>query len=235
MSTILYLPAVLILVGLLVGAVHAFRDGNPVLGGNAIASFGASSIPLLLEFIIHPLLDIGITIGPLIPLWIAIAGGLHTIGMTTIYERIWWWDHLTHTVSATFIGALVYGTLLVIDADPAGAELGWATIAGLTVAITFLAGLFWELIEVVGRDIAVLLDREPMLVPYGHRDTVLDLVFDLLGPIIIVLIDLRVFVGLAEQAPEQAESILTWATVVIFGGVVVLSVGLAWYHRDTLF
>lgn len=231
----MYLPIAVIFLGLTIGMYRAFNAGNLVLGGNALASLVAICIPLLLDIIILPQVESSIHIGPVLPLWIAVAGGLHSIGMTTIYERIWWWDHLTHLVSASLIGAVVYGGLLAIDAEPTLADLGWPTIAGVTVGITLLAGVFWELIELVGRDIASSLGREPLLVPYDRLDTTLDLVVDLIGPIMILLLDIRMFVDLWEQSPITAEIVLTWVTAVLLVGSVVFGAWHLWYHRDRYF
>lgn len=231
MLDLLYLPTGLILIGLVRGSYQAYQAGNPVLGTNALASAVAVVIPLVIDLAAEPLTGIDITIGPVLPLWIAIAGALHSIGMTTVYERIWWWDHVTHTISAALIGAIVYGALVAIDADPGTASLDWSTIAGLTVGITLLAGVLWELVELAGRDVAAMLDREPMLVPYGRMDTMLDLIFDLLGALVIVLLDLRVFVSLAEQSPSTALDVLWWLTVSMAVAVLGLGMALAWFHH----
>lgn len=233
MFDVLYIPIGVILLGLLQLTYRAYTEGNPVLGGNAVASIVAICIPLVIELVSGPLVGISIDIGPVMPLWIAIAGGLHTIGMTTVYERVWWWDHLTHTVSAGLVAAVVYGALLAIDADPATSELGWPTIAGATVGVTLLAGVLWELIELVGRDLASAIDQKPMLIPYGRFDTALDIVFDGVGAILIILLDIRTFVSLAEQSPATAAALLElvgWAMVIVTAS---LAVALVVGHRVT--
>lgn len=232
MHDLLYLPILAILVGFAWTIHRAYQADNPVLGGNATASLVATLIPLLFDVMVEPLTGVALTIGPVLPLWIAIAGGLHTIGMTTIYERVWWWDHLTHLVSATLIAAVVYGALIAIEADPATTEIAPGRIVELTIVITLVAGIFWEIIELVGRDIAVLLDREPMLVPYGRYDTALDLVVDVVGAVLVIAVDLRVFQSLAEQSPDTAKSLLIIATGAMMIGGLVLSLALYWYHFD---
>lgn len=231
MIDLLYLPSLVLLGGLVVGGVRATKAGNPVLGGNALVSAGATAGPLCLEWLLAPVLGVSLDLGPILPLWVAVAGVLHTIGMTTVYERVWWWDHLTHTVSAGLIGALIYGTLIAVDGAPGAPSLSGTEIAAVTVGMTLLAGICWELIEVVGRDIAVALGREPMLVPYGRRDTALDLVFDIVGPVLIVLLDVRVFVAIAEGTPETATAVLWWAGGLLAVVSVLLAGGLAITHR----
>lgn len=121
---------------------------------------------------------------------VAVAGFLHALGMLGRYESVWWWDHLTHTLSAALLTALLYAGLLVLAPGlaVAGALLG-----------TVLLGVFWEVGELMGREIARRYDIEPVLVHYGGRDTALDLVFDLVGAALIVALDVRAFLPLAES------------------------------------
>lgn len=234
LDVVLYLLTGLVLIGLFTTAYVGFRDENEVLGVNAAASFVVVVIPLLVDVYESTVPGGTLEIGPVLPLWIAVAGALHTIGMMTIYERIWWWDHLTHSVTATLVAAVAYGVLLALDADPLAPDLTWGTIAALTVAITMLAGVLWELLELVGRELAIALDREPMLIPYGRYDTALDLVFDAVGAIVIIAIDLRVFETLATPAPELAWTALIWTTSLMAFATVGLTAVLLWHHRNRI-
>lgn len=231
MLELLYLPTLAIVLGLLGGVYWAGRIGNPVLGANTLVSAVAVIVPVGIDLFAESATGVAIDIGPVLPFWIAIAGGLHSIGMTTVYEQVWWWDHLTHTVSSALIGSVVYGSLIAVDAGADTAELGWPSIAALTIALTFLAGVLWELIELLGRDIATIVGREPMLVPYGRLDTAFDLLFDMVGPLLVILLDIRVFVSLAEQSPSMAETVLVWSTAIVLAAIAVLGAGLGGLHR----
>lgn len=90
-------------------------------------------------------------------------------------------------------------------------------IGTITIVFTFVLGVFWELIELVGRDVADRLDVEPVLVHYGWGDSALDLVFDVIGALVVVVLDLRVFVSIVEGIPALTERV-----VVAIGWFVVL-------------
>lgn len=191
---------------------RGIRQANPVLTANAIVAILAAVVPISLDFVIGPVVGWTIELGAVLPAWIAIGGLLHTIGMTTVYESIWWWDHLTHTTTAALIAAVVYAMVLMVEPD-----LETSVVAGITIGLTFLAGVFWELIELFGRDLSEVVDAEPLLVPYGRRDTILDLVFDLVGAILVVAFDVRVFTEVMRRHEMVMESLL-----IAFGGIVTL-------------
>ena len=123
---------------------------------------------------------------------IAVAGLLHSLGMLGLYESTNWWDHLTHTVSAALAAALLYAGLVVWTGGGAVAAVGTVlTLLGL--------GVGWELLESAARDVADRYGIEPVLVQYGWRDTALDLVFDLVGALLVVALDIRLFVPVLES------------------------------------
>lgn len=156
-------------------------------------------------------------------LWVAAAGCLHTIGMLGPYDSIWWWDHLTHVISAAFVAAVVYGSLLVTIEFATG-DVGRWSVATATLLITMLAGVCWELIELVARELGRRFDVEPVLVNYGRRDTMLDLVFDLVGAVVILLGDVRVFVPVAEARPELTTLGFVWGLAILLGVTLALTV-----------
>lgn len=160
----------------------------------------------------------GAVLAPELPLWVTVAGLLHSVGMLGPYDSIRWWDHLTHTVSAALVAALLYAGVIVA-ADGTGLLASTGT-AVTTVVYTFAVGVFWELLELAARAVAERYDIEPVLVHYGWRDTALDLGFDLLGAVLVVAFDVRVFVAFAARSPEATRTLLEWT-----GGV--LTVGSA--------
>jgi hypothetical protein len=123
--------------------------------------------------------------------WIAVAGLLHALGMLGRYDSVWWWDHLTHTLSAALAAALLYAGLLVVA--PAIA------VAGTVLTIVVL-GVLWEAGELFAREVADRYDIEPVLVHYGWRDTALDLLFDVVGAGVVVALDVRLFRPVVEAA-----------------------------------
>ncbi|QIO24154.1 hypothetical protein [Haloarcula sp. JP-L23] len=163
---------------------------------------------------------------PALPLWVTVAGLLHSVGMLGPYESVWWWDHLTHTVSAALVAALLYAGLVVAVATDAALTLSPLAIAVTAVVYTFLVGVFWELVELVARAVGKRYGIEPVLVHYGWRDTAFDLAFDLVGALVVVALDVRVFVALAERFPDATQALLAWTGGVVTVGSVVIALGL---------
>ena len=205
----------LLQVGILAVLAVAVRQGNTAAAVNALAAFALAVLPTALAWLGAVVLS-----GPALPLWLAAAGLLHSVGMLGPYDSVWWWDHLTHTLSAALVAALVYAAALValpavgLGADP-------ATVAAVTVALTLGAGVFWELVEILARALGERYDVEPVLVHYGWRDTAVDLVFDVVGAALVVALDVRAFLGLAERFPGASRALLLVGGALLAGSAVV--------------
>lgn len=100
----------------------------------------------------------------------------HAVGMLGLYDDTWWWDHLTHTHSATLLGGIVHVTARRRERDPRPRVL----------AIVVCLGVLWELMEYIVHAAANRLGLEPVLISYGEKDTVLDLFFDLFGALLVL-------------------------------------------------
>lgn len=206
-------------------AVAVYRDNGSAIA-NGFVVVVVALLPVTTETVFS------VSIGPALSVWLGIAGLLHMIGMLGIYESVWWWDHVTHTVSAGLLAALWYGTLIATTAHSR------VVVAALTIGLTFLGGVFWELIELVARALGRRFDIEPILVYYGWKDTLLDLVFDLLAALAIVGFDIRRFASLAAQFPEVAGELLFVSAVGTISGSLVIGGALTaldawpWSHSE---
>lgn len=205
-------------------ALVAVRRRNVAAAVNAIAVFTLAVLPLLLDVVFAD----G-TLGATgrtweLTVWIGVAGLLHSFGMFGPYDSIWWWDHLTHATSATLLAALVYGALLVSPPSWVGLDRPPMAIPLATVGLTFAGGIFWELLELLAREVGERYDLAQMLVHYGWRDTAWDLVFDLAGVLIVLLLDVRVFVPIAAVSPDGTALVISLVTVILSAGSVVLGV-----------
>lgn len=220
----------LLLLTVLVGALAltllvAVRRRDVSAAVNALVALAIAllSVPLAAGVqspVEHPLLT------PELPVWVTVAGFLHSLGMLGLYESIWWWDHLTHTVSTMLVAALVYAGLIVAVSTGAAPALSLAAVAGATVLFTFAVGVFWELVELVARAVGERYDIEPVLVHYGWRDTAFDLLFDLVGAVVVVVLDLRVFVDLASRAPDVTHTVVSVTGATVTVGSILLALGL---------
>lgn len=215
------------LVGLVAVLLLSVRRGNAPATANALVSLAVVGVPFALAAVASALGG-DPTVGRALPAWLAVAGLLHSVGMLGPYDRIAWWDGLTHAVSAGLVAALLYAAALVA-AGHAGVDESRPAAAALALALTALAGVFWELVEVVARDLGEATGLEPVLVHYGLKDTAVDLAVDLLAAAVVVEADLRLFVSLVRPAPALTTALLAGTA----GALAVGSLALAVTARHT--
>lgn len=129
--------------------------------------------------------DHQIALEPPLVLWITLAIFLHTLGMLGPYQDFWWWDHLTHTLSAMVVATVGYAITRAIDVYWEEIRLPSDFLFIYIILITLAAGVLWEVLEFVGHELGKLLGGGPLLIQYGVKDTVIDLVFDAIGAIIV--------------------------------------------------
>jgi hypothetical protein len=208
-------------VGTLVVGVRS-RDLQAVVNG--VASLAAAALPTLAEFAIAVRSGADVAFDPALSAWIAAAGFLHMLGMLGWYDSVWWWDHVTHTVSAALLAALVYASVLPPAALGSEVTDGYAAL--FTVLFTLGAGVFWEFVELAARELSEYVDRPPVLEYYGLRDTVLDMAFNGVGAVAVVALDVRVFVSVTEQLPRLSGAVVVASTVLLSAGALALGVAL---------
>ncbi|MFC7132795.1 MULTISPECIES: hypothetical protein [Salinibaculum] len=216
MTDFLQAGTAMLLVAILGTAAEALRRRDGAAAVNSLVVVAVSLSPFAVEAVSAP----SVTVGPELTVWLATAGFLHMVGMLGVYETVWWWDHVTHTVSAALVAALWYAGMAVV-ASPSGSLL-----AAATVGFVLAAGVCWELVELVARALGRRFDVEPVLVHYGWRDTAFDLVFDVVGAALVVALDLRLFASLAEQSPDVTAAVLAWSAGVVVAGSLVMAVAL---------
>ena len=183
-------------VGIGAALVAGLRRRDPTVVVNALVSAAFTALPRLLE------VTYGARLRPWHRLWVSAAGLIHTVGMLGPYDRVWWWDHLAHTLSGVVVAAATDVVFRVGTADASQAD-GWlGPRARVVFGATLGFGLVWEALEFAVHAVADRLGFEPLLVHYGRRDTVGDLCFDLLGAAIVVRYGRR---GLADVVDSVRE------------------------------
>lgn len=223
MATVTALALFLLQTAILALCIVAVRRRDIAAAINAVGAFVLALLPVVVEIVLPVILTRSVVFGPELPVWLAAAGLLHSLGMLGLYESTWWWDHLTHTVSAALVAALLYAGVIVTLPNTAGIGDSSGIVVTVTVVFTFAIGVFWELIELVAREVGERFDIEPVLIHYGWRDTVVDLVFDIVGALLIIGVDLRIFVSLMEQFPGVTGAVLVGSGWIVFGGSVLMA------------
>lgn len=160
------------------------RRRNPGAVVNALLALVGTGLPSLAER------RYGIEFRPWQRVYTTTAMFDHAVGMLGPYDDTWWWDHLTHTHSATLLGGFVHVRARRNNRDPRPHVL----------AVVGCGGLLWECLEYAVHTTAGRLDAEPVLVTYGARDTILDIVFDFVGALLVLAFGDR-FLG--NFAPDE--------------------------------
>jgi hypothetical protein len=150
--------------------IVGFRQRNVGAVVNAVVATAATYLPGVVEA------HYDVEFLPWQRAYTATAMLTHAVGMLGPYEEIDWWDHLTHTHSATLLGGLVHVTARRRDRDPRPCVL----------AAVVCFGVLWELMEYTIRVAANRLSLEPVLITYGEKDTLLDLCFDFFGGLLVL-------------------------------------------------
>jgi hypothetical protein len=149
---------------------------------NAALSLLVTAIPAVLER------DYAVQLDPAIVVWITLAVVLHSAGMVGLYDAVWWWDHLTHTFSGALVAAVGYAVASSLDQYADSVVLPPTFLWLFVFLVTVATGVVWETAEMAGREVARAGGFEPLLIVYGIDDTILDLVFDVVGAAVVALL-----------------------------------------------
>lgn len=155
---------------------------------NTGIALGVTQIVPLLERDHNIPMDAGLT------LWITAAVFLHALGTVglpggelSFYRSVPGWDHLTHVLSSSVVAAVGYATTLALDRHVDGIDLPPKFMFAFILLFVMAFGVFWEVIEFGLAGLAALAGTDTVLTQYGLRDTMFDLIFDLLGGVIVAV------------------------------------------------
>ncbi len=169
----------------LVGIFFVGLDrGNLGIMVNSAIAFSITHVPAMLERDYQIPMDAGLT------LWITTAVFLHAVGTLGPYQNdglFWWWDHLTHALSASLVAAVGYATVRAIDAHYEDVYLPARFMFVFILMFVVAFGVVWEVLEFALSGLAGVLGGRAVLVQYGLGDTMMDLLFDTVGGFITAL------------------------------------------------
>ena len=151
--------------------VEGLRERNPNAVVNAALMFTATYLPDIAEGMYN------VDFRPWQRVYTEITMLAHAVGFLGPYDDTWWWDHVTHVLSATLLGGFVHVAAHRRDRSPKQDVLT-AIVGG---------GLLWESIEYTIHGLSNRLGIEPALVYYGPRDTLGDLFFNFLGAFLVLV------------------------------------------------
>lgn len=131
--------------------------------------------------------DYQLSMDPGLVLWITLAVTLHAVGGLGPYDTVWWWDNVAHTLSASVVAAIGYTVVQVINTHTEGVFVPDRLLSVFTLLFVVAAGVFWEVIEFAAGELTAVLGTGAILIQYGLGDTMVDLVFDIIGGVLIAL------------------------------------------------
>ncbi|MFD1570549.1 hypothetical protein [Halorubrum laminariae] len=182
----------------LIGIVaYGFLAGEQKAISNGVISLLVTLIPAALERRYDLPLD------PWLALWITIAVFLHTVGSAGFYARVEWWDHVTHALSASLVAAVGYTSLRAVDLHSDGIRIPPRFAFVFIVVVVLAFGVVWELFE-FGLDIVATETGIDMpLAQHGLDDTVLDLMYNTAGAVLVGLFGQAHLSGVAETVRDR--------------------------------
>lgn len=162
------------------------RGNTGILVNTGVAIAVTQLVPVLER-------DFGVQMDPALVLWVTAAVFLHALGtvgipgteLTSFYRQVWWWDHLTHALSASVVAAAGYASARAYDLHDPDLSLPPKFMFVFILLVTLAFGVFWEVIEFTLAEAAHLLGSGSVLTQYGLSDTLLDLVFDSIGAVVV--------------------------------------------------
>ena len=163
------------------------RTNTGILVNTGIALL-VTQLPSVLER------DFGIPMDAGLTLWITSAVFLHAFGTVgvpwsplTPYQSVWWYDHLTHGLSASVVAAVGYSTVRALDVhtDDVSYPPEFTVVFVFLFVLAF--GVLWEVIEFSVAGLAAVIGSGNVLTQYGLEDTMLDLIFDTVGAAVVAI------------------------------------------------
>jgi len=131
--------------------------------------------------------DYELAVDPGLALWVTMAVSVHGLGSLGPYETIWWWDVVAHTLSASVVAAIGYTTVQVLVEHTDDVFVPPRVLRLFVVLFVVAAGVFWEVIEFLVGEFTDLAGTGDVLVQYGLEDTMQDLLFDIVGGLLVAL------------------------------------------------
>lgn len=178
----------------LVGFLFVGVDrGNVGIVVNSAVALAVTQLPMVLER------DYDITMSPGLVLWLTAAVFLHALGTLGPYRDIWWWDHVTHALSSSLVGGAGYGFARAVDRHIPDVNFPPSFTFAFLVLVVLAFGVLWEVLEFGVTAASTAVTGTPVLTQYGVDDTMLDLVFDIAGGVLVGLFGTAYVAGFTDR------------------------------------
>ena len=140
---------------------------------------------------------------PWLGLWITTAVFLHTLGSAGLYGMLYWWDNLTHAMSASLIAAVGYTAARAVDLHSDDIHIPRQFVFVYLFVVVLAFGVVWELFEfaldIVARETGLTMP----LAQHGLDDTVRDTMFNSLGALLVAVFGQLHLTDVAETVRQR--------------------------------
>ena len=182
--------------------------GNAGIAVNAAVGLLVTQLPALLERRFRITMSVGLV------LWITLAMFLHALGTVpllgpdfeSLYGATWWWDHMTHALSSSLVVGSAYAVTRAFQEHTEYIRIGPKFTFAYLLVFVMAFGVFWELIEFYIAVGAALLGVPQVLTQYGLDDTVLDLVYNTIGGLLVAIFGTTYLTGISDQLRGRFDS-----------------------------
>lgn len=168
---------------------------------NGALALAVTFLPAILER------DYSIPLHPGLTFWLTSALLLHTAGFLGPYDSVWWWDHVTHTLSATLVAGVGYATTRALDEHSDAVYFPPQFTFVFLLLFTLAAGVLWEVLEFGARLLADVAGVQPVLVQYSLEDTVVDLIFDAVGAMLVAAFGSRELAAVVDALEARLDHV----------------------------
>jgi hypothetical protein len=178
---------------LVVIAGVALVRGNATLTVNSVGPLVITFLPALFRREYDYAMDTGLV------LWITLAATLHAVGALALYESLGWYDSLTHTFSASIVAGVGYALARSVERHTTAVTFTRGFRASFVVLFVLAVGVAWEILEFASGGLATLVGGEAVLAQYGTADIINDLVFNVVGAVLVATLASAHFESLAAR------------------------------------
>ena len=174
--------------------VYGLLAGQPKAVTNGGIGLGVTLLPAILRRNYQFSLD------PWLGLWITTAVFLHTLGSAGLYAQFSWWDSMTHALSASLVAGVGYTAVRVIDLHNEEIHIPKQFVFVYLFIVVLAFGVIWELFEFALDLLSAETGLTMPLAQHGLDDTVVDMLYNSLGALLVALFGQAHLTGLAESA-----------------------------------
>jgi hypothetical protein len=186
-------------------ALRAAVGGNATLVLNAAVPLGITLVPTVLRRERGYAMDAGLVC------WLTLAATVHALGATGLYTAFGWYDSVAHALSASLVAGGGYALARAVERHSHAVDFDRRFRVAFVLLFVLAVGVGWEILEFASGALAPLLGGEAILAQYGVADIVNDLVFNVVGALLVA-------VGSTAHFERVAARLSGRVTAVVHGG-----------------